>query len=144
MIVCWTLADITSTGYTRRPSNIKESKKRNQQRNYETFLQLISMRNQPTVVIEPTMMNDRDITVMPFGKSYFQDLGFKYNVWMFAFECEQETVFSNASSQLGMLLDDFDGVPIITDLDENAKISNTINTIGEKCNTFFLHQNQQK
>jgi len=142
MIVCWTLADITSTGYTRRPSNIKESKKRNQQRNYETFLQLISMRNQPTVVIEPTMMNDRDITVMPFGKSYFQDLGFKYNVWMFAFECEQETVFSNASSQLGMLLDDFDGVPIITDLDENAKISNTINTIGEKCNTFFLHQNQ--
>ena len=81
---------------------------------------------------------------MPFGKSYFQDLGFKYNVWMFAFECEQETVFSNASSQLGMLLDDFDGVPIITDLDENAKISNTINTIGEKCNTFFLHQNQQK
>ena len=138
MIVCWTLADITSTGYTRRPSNIKESKKRNQQRNYETFLQLISMRNQPTVVIEPTMMNDRDITVMPFGKSYFQDLGFKYNVWMFAFECEQEGVFTNASNQLGTLLDDFNETPIITGLEENAKISNTINTVGEKLSLIHI------
>jgi len=142
MIVCWTLADITSTGYTRRPSSIVDTKKRNQQRNYETFLQLISMRNQPTIVIEPTMIDDRDIIVMPFGKTYLQDLGFKYNVWMFAFECEQESVFANTSSLLGILLDDFNGVPIITGLDENAKISNTINTIGEKCNTFFLHQNQ--
>lgn len=141
MIVCWTLADITSTGYTRRPSGIVDTKLRNQQRNYETFLQLISMRNQPTVLIHPTKMEGKDINAMPFGKIYLQDLGFKYNVWMFAFECEQESVFANTSSLLGTLLDDFDGVPIITGLDENAKISNTINTIGDKCNTFFLHQN---
>mgnify|MGYP003650865251 CR=1 FL=1 len=142
MIVCWTLADITKTDFTRKPTNVVESKLRNQQRNYETFLQLIGMRNQPTVVIEPAMINDRDITVMPFGKTYLQDLGFKYNVWMFAFECEHEDAFNNASGILGALISDFDKCPIITGMDETAKITNTINTIGEKCNTFFLHQNQ--
>jgi len=142
MIVCWTLADITNTGVTRMPSNSPNIKLRNQQRNYETFLQLISMRGQPTVIIAPTMMTNRDITTLPFGKTYLQDLGFKYNVWMFAFESEQEKVFDNASGQLGALMSDFNGCPIIIGMDENAKITNTINTIGEKCNTFFLHQNQ--
>ena len=143
MIVCWTLADITETGFTRKPKNISDSKLRNQQRNYETFLQLIGMRNQPTIVIPPTMVPDRDINNMPFSKNYLQDIGFKYNVWMFAFKAEQYTTFDNASGQLGALMDDFDNCPIITGLDENAKISNTINTLGDNCNTFFLHQNER-
>lgn len=141
MIVCWTLIDITNTGFTRKPTNEHEIKLRNQQRNYETFLQLIGMRNQPTVLIHPTRMESKDITVMPFGKNYLQDLGFKYSVWMFAFQSEQYTAFDTPGKQLGALLEDFHRCPIITGLDETAKISNTINTLGEECNTFFLHQN---
>ena len=143
MIRCYTLVDITTTGFTRKPHTPEDIVRRNQQRNYETFLQLIGMRNQPTIVIPPTMVPDRDINNMPFSKEYLQDIGFKYNVWMFAFKAEQYTTFDNASGQLGALMDDFDNCPIVTGLHENAKISNTINTLGDNCNTFFLHQNER-
>ena len=141
MIVCWTLADITNTGFTAKPRNEHEVKLRNQQRNYETFLQLIGMRNQPTVLIHPTVMEDRDVEHYPFGRWYMQDLGFKYNVWMFAFEVEQPTAFDNEDGPLMALMDDFNNIPIITGLEENCKINNTINTLGPKCNTFFMHEN---
>jgi hypothetical protein len=140
MIVCWTLADITMTGFTGKPKNEHEVKLRNQQRNYETFLQLIGMRNQPTVLIHPTQVPNQNIENYPFGKWYMQDLGFKYPVWMFAFDVEQPNTFDNDNGPLMALMEDFNNIPVITGLDEEVKISNTINTLGPKCNTFFMHE----
>ena len=140
MIVCWTLADISKTNFTRKPDSEHEIKLRNQQRNYETFLQLIGMRNQPTVVIYPTIMEDYNINNLPFGENYLQSVGFKYNVWMFAFEVEQPTAFTNERGPLMALMDDFNEIPILTGLDETAKINGMIMTEGPSQNTFFMAQ----
>jgi len=139
MIVCWTLADITQTGFTRKPTNEHEIKLRNQQRNFETFLQLIGMRNQPTLMLPPAVLEDQDLKIYGFGEDYLQAVGFKYNVWMFAFNVEQPSAFDNENGKLQALMEDFDGIPIITGLGETAKINNTINTLGPRRNTFFMH-----
>jgi len=113
MIVCWTLADISNTGFTAKPKNEHEVKLRNQQRNYETFLQLIGMRNQPSVLIHPEQLEDQDLTAYGFGEEYLQAVGFKYSVWMFAFTVEQPSAFDNNKGKLQALMDDFNGIPII-------------------------------
>lgn len=144
MIVCWTLADISNTGFTSKPRNEHEFKLRNQQRNFETFLQLIGMRNQPNVLIYPTKLEGQEIKSYGFGEQYLQSVGFRYNVWMFAFDVEQPTAFDNDNGKLQALMEDFDDIPVITGLDENAKINNTINTLGDHRNTFFLHDLTQE
>ncbi|NDB64852.1 MAG: hypothetical protein EB168_04170 [Euryarchaeota archaeon] len=139
MIVCWTLADITETKFTGRPKNQHELRLRNQQRNLETFLQLIGMRNQPTLMLPPTQLKEQDISPYNFGEHYLQSVGFRYNVWMFAVDVEQPSAFDNQNGRLQALMEDFDGVPIITGLEETARIGNTINTLGARRNTFFMH-----
>jgi hypothetical protein len=45
--------------------------------------------------------------------------------------------FSDGISPVGSLVNDFDNVPIIGQLNENAKINNKINTLGDNRNTYF-------
>ena len=72
-------------------------------------------------------------------RHYLQSVGFRYNVWMFAVDVEQPSAFDNQNGRLQALMEDFDGVPIITGLEETARIGNTINTLGARRNTFFMH-----
>jgi hypothetical protein len=62
MIICYTLIDITSTGFVRKPKTPQDTKLRNQQRNYETFIQLISLRSQPSLITKPSLIENFDMS----------------------------------------------------------------------------------
>ena len=136
MIRCYTLIDITATGFTRRPKTPAEVILRNQQRNYETFQQLISLRSQPTIERVLVQLQDVHIDDHTFGNYYMPSL-FPYTIWMFNFYSEQLDAYSNADSPIGSLISDFNNIPIIDNLTETAKINNTINTLGDHANTYF-------
>jgi hypothetical protein len=112
-IQCQTLFDITATGTTghvkhnRMPyvdnagTKILDigswNRSRNQQRNWETVTQLISLRTQVDNLQEPVKTQDR---------------------WCFEFEVENENLFTNGADRLAVLKTDCQGVPMLTGLDE--------------------------
>ena len=137
-IVCFTLCDITRTGFTRKPRNAEEIKLRNQQRNFETFLQLIGMRAQPIEITLPLIQPAEYIEQYKFGEYFMGPLGFTYDIWSFSFESENISAYGNEHSPVGSLIEDFQNVPIITNLTENAMLNQKICTKGEYCNTYFI------
>jgi hypothetical protein len=78
------------------------NRSRNQQRNFETLLQLVGLYTQPLELSEP-----------------------KYNVdtglWTFEFDVEFEGIFATESDSLGRLTQQAQGVPMITGLLESAQ-----------------------
>jgi hypothetical protein len=113
-IQCQTLFDITATGTTghvkpsRMPyidnagtkiTNVEQwNRSRNQQRNWETITQLISLRTQVDNLQEPVKTQD---------------------CWQFEFEVENENLFNNGADRLAVLKTDCQGVPMLTGLDES-------------------------
>lgn len=133
-ILCKTLFDCSPTGVTGhyRVSSIPFNDRvgqavnnqadwnfsRNQQRNWETINQLISLRTQP-IDIEPAQCHD--------------------GVWKFVFEVEQPLVYS-VSGQEGdfdALINECAGVPMITGLKETDTISTVLTTTGPDQNIWF-------
>jgi len=112
-IAGYTLVDITNTGVTRdRDNNYLE---RNQERNWETVLQCISLRAQPMNMVNK--VEEVDLDYMEFGEMYTG----KHRVWSFAFVVEHSGVFAKQDEPLGLLDDSFDQVPVITYLTETAR-----------------------
>lgn len=133
-IICRTLFDCTYTGVTghfriaqipfinKAGQNIKTEEQwyisRNQQRNWETLIQVISLRTQPLNLTVPVC---RD------------------GVWEFEFTADNPGVFSilgNADPIAG-LIQDFDGVPMLTLLSEIPGLENMIVTNGEAQNIWL-------
>jgi hypothetical protein len=124
-IQCQTLFDITATGTTghvkpsRMPYQDQAGKKitdveswnrsRNQQRNWETVNQLVSLRTQVTELTDPQQINNR---------------------WQFEFEVENQNLFTNGTDQLAVLKADCTGVPMLTGLNESAE-TGTVLTVDE-------------
>lgn len=102
-----TLVDITESG-ARRGEDAHEV---SQQQNFLTFLQTLGLRANPTVTTSP-------ISVKGGAKRY--GFGDKYKgthrIWTFDFDVEFEGGLS-----VEMLQEDFDLVPVITNLNETAK-----------------------
>lgn len=74
---------------------------RNQQRNWETINQLISLRCLPHDITTPRRDQQEDVTV-----------------WKFEFEVDDITMISAGTDDLGLLKQDCRGIPMITGLDE--------------------------
>lgn len=124
-IQCQTLFDITATGTTGhiKPSRMPYvdhagtrivdteswNRSRNQQRNWETVTQLISLRTQVIELTEPARVD---------------------NCWQFEFEVENESLFTNGVDSLAVLKEDCTGVPMLTDLNESSTTGTvlTVNT----------------
>jgi hypothetical protein len=133
-VLCRTLFDCTFTGVTGhlRPQQLPFTTKtglvistaeqwnlsRNQQRNWESILQIISLRTQPMNVVAPIKHKDG---------------------WHFEFEVEAEGVLSSdfASDDLAGLVADCEGVPMVTDLEEDAVITATLHAQGANQNIWF-------
>ena len=133
-VLCRTLFDCTFTGvtghfresqlpYTTKSGLILQTqadwnRARNQHRNYESLIQLISLRTQPMNVSRPQRV----------------DQG-----WQFEFEVEAEGVLSGGSvdNDLFGLIADCEGVPMVTGLDESAVITATLNAQGTDQNIWF-------
>ena len=133
-IQCRTLFDCSKTGVTGtfRSSEIPYqdragqmvnnhsdwNRSRNQQRNYETLLQIFGLRTQPQEITQP--MYDK-------------------GVWQFTFESESEGVFEthgNPDPLAGLKLD-CDGVPMMLNLTEQSGLVPVLTTSGDQQNIWF-------
>jgi len=128
---CTTLFDITATGVTgyfkssrvpfedRAGNTIEDvadwNRSRNQQRNWETVNQIIGMRTQ----VESTEP-ERE------GSS-----------WSFEFETETPGVYGTDADPVAVLYSDADGVPMLTDLDNNRELASVVVISGPGQNIWF-------
>jgi hypothetical protein len=137
-IQCRTLFDCTRTGVTGafRASEIPYQdragqpvhnhehwhRSRNQQRNYETLLQIFGLRTQPQEITQPELIN---------------------GLWQFDFVSESEGVFDmhNNPDPLAGLLVDCEGVPMVTGLGEQLGIATVLTTQGSQQNIWFTSIN---
>lgn len=133
-VLCRTLFDCTFTGVTghfresqlplttktglviKTPSDWNRA--RNQHRNWEALLQVVSLRTQPMNIVLPKKQKDG---------------------WYFEFEVEAEGVLSGGynTDDLDGLIADCEGVPMITGLDEVAVATATLHAQGVNQNIWF-------
>lgn len=112
-----TLVDITRTGVTRNSPDREFD--RNQQRNWESVLQVIGLRAQPTVLHDPVAdIVDQDLIERLFGEMHH---GKEQRVWVVSFAVEHPGVFTKDDDALGHLKDDFNQVPVVCGLNETAR-----------------------
>lgn len=136
-IRCFTLFDITETGVANRnkPDTIDKTwlRKRNTQCNFDTILQVISLRSQPEVVSKPVCIE------IP-NYDYF---GFVYEkakisqCWKFDFEVQHSSVFEDGLNTLGSLYNDCNQVPMILLEEQSSIISNVLDISKESRNIYF-------
>jgi hypothetical protein len=118
----YTLVDITNTGVIKY--TVEQAQQRDQQRNWETVLQILSMRTQLFRVEQVDVLVE-NVKQYNFGSAYQG----KQRIWSFEFDIE----FQNA-----ILLDDFKTVPIITGLSETVVMPMQLfYTSGENKNIYF-------
>ena len=133
-IICRTLFDCTYTGVTGhfrvaqipfadKTGNIIRNEQdwyraRNQQRNWETLIQVISLRTQPLNLTVPIC---------------------KDGIWEFEFGADNPGVFSvlNDPDPIAGLINDFNGVPMLVSLTEEPGIENTIIVDGDGQNIWI-------
>lgn len=133
-IICRTFFDCSATGVTGhfRPSQVPFDHQaggvvqdqrswnyaRNQQRNWETLTQLISLRTQPISV---------------------DSLGHESGIWSFEFEVESGLVYSTSGQEndISGLVNECAGVPMITGLQETLTCETVLITQGADQNIWF-------
>lgn len=108
----YSLIDITKTGRTRGD----DSMTRDQQRNYETVVQAVSLIAQP-LELEPPVVTYAHMEWLEFG-DFFQG---EHRVWVWQFAVEHSDIFAIGANPVGRLSDSFDQVPIICGLEETAR-----------------------
>ena len=108
----YSLVDITKTGRTRGDSSLE----RDQQRNYETVVQAVSLITQP-IELQPPVLTNAHTEWLEFGE-FFQG---EHKVWVWQFAVEHSNVFTIGNNPVGRLAEAFDQVPVICGLDESAR-----------------------
>lgn len=132
-----TLVDITATGVIR--SGIGQDLERNQQRNFETVLQVLSLRTQPHIINRPRIVDLNEFTVkLCFGEFYTDP----QRAWQCEFTADFVDAYRTEDGPLGGLITDFKEVPVITGLTETAKFMLPIfYTTGAIKNIHFIQFN---
>lgn len=135
-IKLYTLVDISTTGTIGQFKNIKKTnllgdsldteplwkKSRNQQRNWETVIQIIGLRAQPIYLENSVILTNQDLSQYAFGTSHVGT----GTVWTLTFGVEAANVYDSNNIPLQSLVDDFDGVPIITGLNESFSFQKSV------------------
>jgi len=124
-----TFFDCTATGVQnhRRSKNLSDEDwhyKRNQQRNFETIIQCISLRCQPMNIKGSYVFSNDD------GQLY----------WNFSFETDKQDIFLKDNNPVGILELDCNHVPMIVGLSESERelfFTPYMITSGSSQNTFF-------
>lgn len=94
------------------------TRSRNQQRNFETVMQMISLRAQPTIVSDPKL---------------------EHGIWQFEFSVETVGVYSSdgSASDTSALLKECQGTPIILGLQETNTETSYLDTQSPNQNIWF-------
>lgn len=120
MFELFTIVDITETGARRGDPKLLE----HQQQNYLTVMNTIGLRANPTIIKSPYLV---DVT-QPFAKEYKS----AKKVWRMVFDIEY------GAHSIDMLKTDFNLVPFIKELTEDATIIETaFRTEDDKSNIIF-------
>lgn len=147
---CFTLFDITNTGVV-MPFNpditsfidtagqpvLNEKtweRSRNQQRNWDTIVQAVSMRAQPVVLQSPKII-EVDATNYNFSPIYSG----KIKVWTFKFGIETKDAYRKRNDPVGALADDCHFTPLSTGLNESVTIFPECISTTNQINTYFLY-----
>lgn len=109
----FTLIDITPTGIINySPQN---ELKRNQQRNWETVQQILSLRTQPTIL--ETDDFTADLKDYNFGVNYQG----QHHIWTFKFSVDYADIYQEGPDKFGLVKYDFQITPVILGLTETAR-----------------------
>jgi len=140
-IACYTLFDITQTGVMNRSKPNEDDiqdwmHRRNTQCNFDTILQVISMRSQPEIVKIPVKNEMTDQEFNKFGFLYQSDDQSSY-CWKFEFEIQHSSVFENGIMPLGALYKDCEGVPMLVCKNQVKDTSAFLNITEELKNIYF-------
>jgi hypothetical protein len=142
-IRCYTLFDIAQTNLVSRkpPIDLTDEQKkewqtnRNSQLNFDTIIQVISLRSQPEEITGITKQN--------VNFKEFDNFGFLFEdeedqpCWNFEFTISHAKVFDDGISELGMLYSDCEGVPMIRTGREWKKLPDFLDTTPELKNIYF-------
>jgi len=127
----YTLVDITDTGVYRSEA---DQLRRNQQRNWETVLQILGLRTQPVEIVSAHTSTQVDLSLYKFGKKF---TGLQ-NCWQFMFYVEQQDIFGDINNPTNLFAHDFNSIPIIINLTETVKLDLPLfQTNGEFKNIYF-------
>ena len=94
------------------------NRSRNQQRNWETIIQLLSLRTQPEIR-PPVKLLNQSITQFRFDRGY----GSYVSVWEVHFFIEPSEVFKLGNNDVALLEEDFNRIPMISQLTETITIA---------------------
>ena len=141
-ISCWTLFDITQTGVlnrSRMPELDVEDwiEKRNTQCNFDTLLQVISLRSQPEVIKHPVRIEMTESDFFRFGFLYEYGEDKPRYCWKFDFEIHHSSVFENGIIPLGSLYSDCEGVPMLSCQNQMEKMPAFLDISDELKNVYF-------
>ena len=141
-ICCYTLFNITETGVMNRSKPALDDiedwmHKRNSQCNFDTVLQVISLRSQPDVVKLPVKkrLQEEDLEKFGFLFKYNEDIEQYY--WKFEFEVHHTSVFENGITEFGALYSDCSGVPMIVFDNQPQSLVDFLNISDELKNIHF-------
>lgn len=139
-ICCYTLFDITRTGVLNRSKPLDQSvddwiKRRNTQCNFDTILQVISLRSQPEVIKLPEQHRLDEEHLDKFGFLYNDEYTSDY--WKFEFEIQHPSVFENGIKPLGALYNDCEGVPMINTDGQHPMCPKFLDVTAELQNVYF-------
>ncbi len=121
-----TLVDITKSNANRAET---DKIKVGQQANFNSLIQTIGIRANVQWLSEPMMHTG----ILP------EDLDGKANHWVWEFIVEQNEIFLKNSDPVGLLVDDLNGVPIISNLKDSVDLDPpAFITKGPKANTWVF------
>ena len=125
----FTFVDITRSNPLRQET---DKIKLGQQSNFNSLIQAIGLRANVDWQQDPAMNTGRLPHPM-IGKA---------NHWVWEFETERDYLFLKDSDPVGLLLEDLNGVPIVTDLNNSVDITPAVfRTLGENPNTWAYEIN---
>jgi len=142
-LACYTLFDITKTGVLNRArpaDDIVDVNQwyidRNTQCNFDTILQIISLRAQPDIETTPKL------TYVDFDKNTFFGERFidnkSHKVWVFEFSVHHSGVFEDGIHPLGYLYKDCENVPMIMTNTIDLSLNSYIQIDDYNRNIYFV------
>lgn len=143
LIKCSTLFDITNTGVSNRkpPMDLEESARdkwilnRNRQNNFDTLIQVISLRTQPEEISFSTKKEVDFKTSNNFGFLFENED--PQPCWEFTFVIYYNNAYNDGIDDFGSLYADCDGVPMLKIGSEWEKLPNFLDTSPELRNIYF-------
>lgn len=141
-IACYTLFDITKTGVLNRArpgDDVTDTndwyRKRSTQCNFDTILQVISLRAQPDVISDPIRL-EIDLNEHDYFGTLLKDTNVP--IWKFMFEVQHQSVFEDGITDMGALYKDCADVPMILCDSQWHKSGDRLDITMEKRNIYFV------